>query len=342
MINYGLRNSYYTSQLIFNRELKKIYTKLWIPISIREKDYRVPVNLFDKSLFLSNKKEYFNCCSHRKTKLVLNKEKYTPVLKCPYHNWCFKNGNIIKSPHTKLDSKNDLKEICIDNIGPLEFINFSPYLSKYNFISTPRKQFGKHYSKQNEEYEIQNFNIFSSGEFLVNANWKLILENFLDYLHVPSIHPELAQNSKINNHMYSDSEKYHIGFKIKPIEYSKSSPLSIINQRYPYLYSDILEFNVLFPNCFMFLHKTHMFVVFVLPLTTTTSLERYFILTHKDIEDNLLSPLEHFYLTTNNQDIEICERVQQGVSSGNDNLPILLDKDEYIVDYLELYQDLMN
>ena len=84
-----------------------------------------------------------------------------------------------------------------------------------------------------------------------------------------------------------------------------------------------------------------MFVVFVLPLTSTTSLERYFILSHKDIEDNLLGSLENFYLTTNDQDIEICERVQQGVISGNDNLPILLDKDEYIVEYLELYRYLM-
>ena len=34
----------------------------------------------------------------------------------------------------------------------------------------------------------------------IKANWKLLIDNFLEYYHLPAIHPELTTVSLVENH----------------------------------------------------------------------------------------------------------------------------------------------
>ncbi len=44
-----------------------------------------------------------------------------------------------------------------------------------------------------ERFEMDELRIGASAEWMVEANWKIIIENYNECLHCPTVHPELVE-----------------------------------------------------------------------------------------------------------------------------------------------------
>ena len=67
------------------------------------------------------------------------------------------------------------------------------------------------------EYPLKKCKIVKSKEYRVKANWKLLIDNFIEYYHLPAVHPELVKGSGMDEHICTQESGDYISFKTDPI-----------------------------------------------------------------------------------------------------------------------------
>mgnify|MGYP001175508299 FL=1 len=129
---------------------------------------------------------FLNVCTHRGTKLVLDKDvTCTSRLVCPYHAWTFKtDGSLFALPRSETFpglNKNDhaLRELpCLESGGLIWFArNASADFSDAATIGPDFDAFG-----------MGGLHLYNRKTHDVPANWKLIMDAFLESYHVARLH----------------------------------------------------------------------------------------------------------------------------------------------------------
>ena len=182
------------------------------------------------------------------------------------------------------------------------------------------------------DYHLSNWELQRESTLSVQANWLLLMENFIDAYHVPYIHPEYAKmvpGTRTSLNAPITEESRFIGFYSKKLaSHHKNRPfLGLINIPSPR--KSEIKYPGLFiahiPNSFYFLFETHQFVVSILPQTHTQSIETVSLLTEPNLKnasglsdsdfDAYVKATWDFLIQVNQEDLDICTQVQKGVSS---------------------------
>jgi Rieske 2Fe-2S family protein len=157
-------------------------------------------DLAGESIFVNRNLEgepraFYNVCSHRGTRFLDegcgNARK---AYKCPYHAWTFDlDGKLLGTPNVREDehfdrSRYPLHGIAVEEYAGFVFVNLSEdpdglrsYLDAGSETITAFERFA-----------MQDLRIGRRLRYEVAANWKIIVENYNECLHCPSIHPELV------------------------------------------------------------------------------------------------------------------------------------------------------
>jgi phenylpropionate dioxygenase-like ring-hydroxylating dioxygenase large terminal subunit len=173
--------------------------------------------------------------------------------------------------------------------------------------------------------------------FDVAANWKLLQENFMEYYHLPAVHPDLCLVSGVDQHARAQGRGQYVGFVTRPLTRGGTA---IDPGTFP-PFADVVGtpnedtawFHHLFPNVFYFLFPDHMFTVISQPTGPSETREHADLLVHptllaeyeehgtvhgRNVEetlDTLVDRMFEFYDNVNMEDIVACERVQVGVAA---------------------------
>ena len=203
-------SQYYLNDSYFNLTLKNIFEKSWqfvidksristgiYPFNFLKDSINEPfilINNVDETLCLSN------VCTHRGN-LLCTKKSNQKSIKCSYHGRTFDlKGKIKKYPGfenvknfpTKSDNLTKLETLIWKN-----FIFSSIYKPQYNFKNTfndIENRLGW-YPFEKLEYDKQN-----SNSWVIDANWALYCENYLEGFHVPFIHKGLNSDIKYDTY----------------------------------------------------------------------------------------------------------------------------------------------
>eukprot|EP00940_MAST-03C_sp_MAST-3C-sp2_P002975 g2975.t1 len=175
------------------------------------------------------------------------------------------------------------------------------------------------------DYPLDELVIARQKSFAPEANWKLLMENFMEYYHLPAVHPELCLVSGVDEHARRQGKGMNVAFVTFPMTRGGTPIDPGILPPMPGLKGDSLEtawFHAIFPNTFYFLMPDHIFVVVLSPDGPKRTVEYSALLVHPSVKDQGIPDLEAkldkmmaFYEKTNIEDIVACERVQQGVQS---------------------------
>lgn len=159
--------------------------------------------------------------------------------------------------------------------------------------------------------------------YAVAANYKLVGENFLEYYHLPWVHPELIEVSRMEDHYRWQGPGLYSGFCTTPISRNTEGggwqglpPLGTLR-------GDDAEsgrFVLLFPNTAISVLPNHAFVIVANPDGPGRTVEKTALLTHPGSlgepgAEEELDQLMGFWDLVNTQDFEIVERVQEGISN---------------------------
>jgi len=197
----------YTTQEVYDDEREKIWWGDWVCAGRAEEipnpgDYST-YDIAGESIFVTRNEEgdlraFYNVCSHRGTKFVDDGSGHArKAFKCPYHAWTYDlNGKLIGTPNVQEDeyfdrSKHPLHEVAVDTYAGFMFVNMTlggPQRTLMDAISD-----GSETMTVFERFKMDELRVGVRIVYEVEANWKIIVENYNECLHCPTVHPELVQ-----------------------------------------------------------------------------------------------------------------------------------------------------
>jgi len=192
---------YYRSEY-FELEREAIFKKTWLNVGHvcelpQPGSFIVrPIDAAKASLLITRGRDdkiraFHNVCTHRGTQLVEeacgNRSSFT----CPYHAWTFNyDGKLRAAPDFErfyIDkSELDLPEVAADVCAGLIFVNLDKSPSQ-----GLRESLGP-LAEQLEAMPVARATGFSEWVYELDANWKLIWDNFQENYHLRFIHSRSA------------------------------------------------------------------------------------------------------------------------------------------------------
>jgi choline monooxygenase len=135
---------------------------------------------------------YSNVCTHRGT-LVCETEGVENFLRCRYHGRRFAlDGRFMSMPEFEgvegfPSPADDLPKVPFGQLGKLLFASLAPACPFDEVLADLRARCGF------MPWERTLFDASRSREYLVQANWALYCDNYLEGFHIPYVHAGLAQ-----------------------------------------------------------------------------------------------------------------------------------------------------
>ncbi len=327
-----LPGRYFTDQEIYDRESERIFAREWIYVG-RESTIREPGEFFihtqgnERIIIVRDTtgqiRAFFDLCRHRGTGLCSSDEgKFGKYITCPYHAWSYAlDGGLVSAPNmdeTEGFQKDDypLKAAACETLLGAIFINLSDDPDHFETHFAPLE-------KRFRPWEIGGLQTAHQIEYDVAANWKLIVQNYSECYHCPTVHPALNELS----HFRATSNDLEEGpFLGGPMEISRpGGGMTTTGERcaahLPGLEGPDLQrayYYVIFPNMLVSLQPDFVLVHRLTRRGPHRSLITCEWLYHPDAvseADFDPGPAVEFWDETNRQDWLICERSQRGVSS---------------------------
>lgn len=193
----------YCDSPAFAAEREQIFARQWIFAGttldlLNHEDFRC-LELAGISVVLQNFegtiRAFNNVCSHRFARLQAapggNRE-----LKCPYHGWIYNGEGLPYAiPHKPQIAEITPATLCdyrlsrwhVRTIGPLVFIR-KEHPGETLPVDDLERQFGD-YAGPLAELAVACGEIVENTDYVVRANWKLVVENTLEGYHVDCVHP---------------------------------------------------------------------------------------------------------------------------------------------------------
>jgi Rieske 2Fe-2S family protein len=209
-----LGGDYYTSTEVFASEQRDIFENMWF-CAARSAELANPgqfkkVQVGRESVLVVRGRDgtlraFLNVCRHRGAQLCTESEgQARRNLRCPYHGWTYAlDGKLVAAPN--IASLTDETGAGIDRyryglvpVALTEWLGYSwvclsdaPPSFADDVIGEVTGRLGD--PAAIERYGIEGLQLGKRMVYDVAANWKLIVENFMECYHCSSIHPELVE-----------------------------------------------------------------------------------------------------------------------------------------------------
>jgi choline monooxygenase len=338
----------YTSPEFFALEQDRVFTSSWVAVGlvgdVDGPGRCVVVEVAGRSIIVTRNRHgalrgFHNVCRHRATRLLdadAREVGRRGRIRCPYHSWTydtdgtclgtplFEGSDVPAGEETIFDTvaqgfdkaDHGLLPVSVDSWGFFLFVNLSPDPEPLlTALGDLPQRFADH---RLAEWTPQRRRAYD-----VAANYKLVGENFMEYYHLPWVHPELNQVSKFSDHYRWQGPGLYTGMCTTPVSRNGDAggwdglrPLSTLGAED----ADSGRFVWLFPSTALVVLPNHAFVLFNRPVAADRTVETAVLLAHPESMDDPdaeegIEQLEKFWDLVNRQDLEIVERVQEGIAN---------------------------
>jgi phenylpropionate dioxygenase-like ring-hydroxylating dioxygenase large terminal subunit len=144
---------------------------------------------------------FINVCRHRGA--VLTEDCGTrETIQCHYHAWTYNlDGTLRAAPRSAREPGFDkadwsLLPASVDTWGPFLFVNPSPDAEPLS------DALGDLPEILARDFDLSAIEFHSRVEFGANANWKIVVENFLECYHCATAHPDFSSAVDVNPDRY--------------------------------------------------------------------------------------------------------------------------------------------
>lgn len=192
----------YTSQEVFEWEQSRLFASTWVCLG-RLDDLVGPgqvraVEIAGEGLLLARDADgrlhaFSNVCRHRGHELAPVGEAIdAQLIRCPYHSWSYRLDGTLRAAPTFTQSPGfdpseyPLIEMTAGVMGGWLWIDLS------GEAPAPAEHFGN-LGEIIAPYETERLRTSVSQTYTVQANWKIVVENYNECYHCTTIHPELCQ-----------------------------------------------------------------------------------------------------------------------------------------------------
>jgi len=199
----------YADPELFRTEQERIFERMWI-CAARSADLAKPgdfrtVEVGRESLVLSRNRKgearaFFNVCRHRGARVCVEQSgSGRRSFQCSYHAWTYDlDGKLIAAPNlTKMPDVGreayGLRRAHVREWLGYVWVCVAPEAPSFEetVMGAVRSRLGD--LESIDRYGVEGLELGRRISYDVRANWKLIVENFMECYHCATIHPELTE-----------------------------------------------------------------------------------------------------------------------------------------------------
>ncbi|GAA3992366.1 aromatic ring-hydroxylating dioxygenase subunit alpha [Streptomyces plumbiresistens] len=204
-----LPGNYYTDPEIFRQEQEHLFESMWF-CAVRSADLAKPgafrtVQVGRESVLVTRGRKgelraFLNVCRHRGARLCMEESgEVRRNLQCPYHAWTYDlDGKLIAAPNLIKMPDVDRVEYGLIKVSLREWLGYAwvcladePPSFEETVMHAAVERLGD--VAAIDHYGTENLALGKRIVYDVKANWKLIVENFMECYHCATIHPELTE-----------------------------------------------------------------------------------------------------------------------------------------------------
>ena len=268
---------------------------------------------------------FLNACRHRGTELIApecpsGEAIVQGVIRCPYHRWGYDlDGTLVATPmFDAVPVKNfdradyGLHTVLVDSFAGVLWVSLDPTVAP---IAECMGDLGDRLAG----YRLDSWTLAETADIEIEANWKLISENYQEYYHLGWVHPDLAKVSRVRDHYRYQGPGLYCGQTTSPVSSNECGDWTALPAPEWLDASDAASgrFLALFPNVLLSILPNHVFIMILDPTAPGTTIEHTgFLLPSLDVDPAAMEATRTFWTDVNNEDIDIVERGQRGLTSG--------------------------
>ena len=266
---------------------------------------------------------FFNTCRHRAHELLpCGGQGSGKYIRCPYHAWVFNtDGRLHGVPPAHEDDVPDKSKFSLNSVRIEEWHGY--VMVNMSGDAPPLSEYFKGLDNVVAPYTLEKLRVGDSHSYTLETNWKLIVENYHECFHCPTVHPELCRVSDpdVGDFLIGEGAFLGGGMILRDGVTTMSLDGNSNGVPIPGLSESQLRdiiYIQMFGNLLVSLHPDYVMVHRVVPLTPDrTFVECQWLFPQEAIEKPGFDPsyAVDFWDITNRQDWTACESVQRGVMS---------------------------
>ena len=255
-------------------------------------------------------KAIHNVCRHRAGPLAI-KNCNSNVLRCQYHGWTYDLNGILKSaPEMQSTqhfeaSKIHLPQAYLDTWQGFIFVSINkPKTCLQKFLTGIEEQLGP--------IDLKSMSFSHRDEYVIECNWKVYMDNYLEGYHLPHVHPGL---NKLLDYRNYDTKLYDwYSYQYSPLDDAKNNNAGI------FYGEGSAHYYCVFPNLMLNILPGRLQTNLVIPIDhrkTRIIFDYYYDKIESERTRKLIVKDRDFSDEVQQEDITICEQVQIGLNSGS-------------------------
>ncbi len=331
--SHTLERDCYTSESVLAEERERVHARGWNCVGRLSQlpepgDFLVREVAGDSVIVVRDRTSrvhaFFNTCRHRGTRLCAERSgRFPDRIQCSYHGWTYgTDGRLLGAPHMQEVEGFDrgeypLHEGAVETWEGFVFVNVAR--EPETFATAWEPMLGRL-----ERFDLARLAVGHRAVYDVNANWKLVFQNYSECLHCPTIHPKLATVLPYQSGANDLVEGPFLGgyMEIKPP--NESATMSgraagrLVSERIPEEDRRRAYYYTLMPNLLLSVHPDYVNYYVVTPIAVDRTQVESEWLFHPDTlaaaPGNIADAIE-FWELTNRQDWDIVAESQRGIAS---------------------------
>jgi len=324
MRSYTIPARYYTDPDIYEYEKEQIFSKNWW-LAGHESRLQQPGDYITQKIFEQNIlvvrgndgviRAFYNVCQHRGHELALDDAgRFSKLIVCPYHAWSYTfDGALARARNTdelpEFDKCNfGLQSVRCETFMGFIFVNLDPQaIPLADMVEDLDDSIKSIMPRQNELTYSCRYT------YDIAANWKVVIDNFLECYHCEKAHPALVDLMSM--------ETYKVTRRTWYSSHIADSPRATDTQAYNFERGDV-DFGYaawfLWPNTtfWAFPGEPNLMSLQVIPNgphRTTEYLDLYLL--EPEISPQMADAVAYMDKTLQPEDIGLCESAQKGMCS---------------------------
>jgi phenylpropionate dioxygenase-like ring-hydroxylating dioxygenase large terminal subunit len=331
-----LAGQYYTDPALFGLEQSKIFEQMWF-CAVRSAELPTPgsfkqVQVGRESVLVVRGRDgalraFLNICRHRGAKICTEESgEAKRSLQCPYHAWTYDfTGKLVAAPNLTKMPDIDRVEYGLVPVHLREWLGYAwlclakePPSFEEDVMGAVVERLGD--LESIDRYDLDTLEVGRRIVYDVKANWKLIVENFMECYHCATIHPELTE--VLPEFADGYAAQYYVGhgaefgtdvqgFTVDGSDGFEKLPGVAEDQDRRY-YAITIK-----PSVFVNLVPDHVIFHRMFPISEDRTIVECDWLYSKDVvaSGKDVSRSVELFHRVNEQDFEACERTQPAMSS---------------------------
>lgn len=256
---------------------------------------------------------FSNVCRHRAGPIALGSG-CKNVLRCQYHGWTYTlDGRLIGTPD--IDGVEFFDRTTMGMV-PLRLETWEKFIFvNFDNDAETLSRFLGDIPRQARGFRFDGLQSAERREYVINCNWKVYVDNYLEGYHIPIAHPGLMR--EIDYAQYRTETFRYYSQQFAPIRAMKAEDAG---KRFYEPGEGLFEalYFWIFPNLMVNIYPDNISTNLVVPLSTEKTLTIFEWFFHEAGSDEVQERIRKavsFSDEVQQEDIVLCENVQKGLRS---------------------------